>query len=206
MLGLIGRKLGMTQVYDENGVLTPVTAIQIEDNVVVGLRKMDSEGYSAVVLGSINMKKNRVTKPYAGQFKEKVDPKKYLVEMRDFDKECAPGDSFNVELFDGVEFVDVTGKSKGKGFQGGMKRHGFGGGRQTHGSKFHRDIGGTAMSTTPGRTAKGRKMAGRTGGDRSTVQNLRLVKVDAEKKVLLVKGAVPGPRESIVVVKKAVRK
>ena len=204
MLGLIGKKVGMTQVFDENGRLTPVTVIKIEGNVVVAERTEDKNGYKAAVLGSGDMKASRATKPYAGQFGG--DPKKTLMEFRDYEKEVQVGEVLGVDLFKDVRFVDVTGTSKGKGYQGGMKRYGFGGGRKTHGSKFHRDLGGTAMSSTPSRTFKGKKMAGHMGFERVTVQNLRVVRVDENLQVLMVKGAIPGPAASVVVVKKAVKK
>ena len=204
MLGLIGKKVGMTQVFDEKGRLTPVTVIKIEGNVVVAERTEDKNGYKAAVLGAGDMKSSRATKPYAGQFDG--DPKKTLMEFRDYEKEVQVGDVLGVDLFKDVRFVDVTGTSKGKGYQGGMKRHGFGGGRKTHGSKFHRDLGGTAMSSTPSRTFKGKKMAGHMGFERVTVQNLRVVRVDENLQVLMVKGAIPGPAASVVVVKKAVKK
>ncbi len=207
MLGLIGKKIGMTQVFDANGVLTPVTVIKIEDNVVVGSRTQEANGYSAAVLASGDLKKSRTTKPYAGQFKAaSCEPKKTVMEIRDFDQEVKVGDVLGVDMFKDISFVDVTGTSKGKGFQGGMKRHGFGGGRATHGSKFHRDIGGTAMSSTPSRTFKGHKMAGHMGAERTTVQNLKVVAVDSEMQVLMVKGAIPGPTMSTVIVKKAIKK
>ncbi len=206
MLGLIGKKVGMTQVFDANGRLTPVTVIKIEDNVVVANRTEEKNGYSAAVLGSGEVKKNRVTKPYAGQFKNVGDVKKTMIEFRDFENEVAPGDHLGVDLFKDVTYVDVTGTSKGKGYQGGMKRYGFGGGRATHGSKFHRDLGGTAMSSTPSHTFKGHRMAGHMGNVRTTVQNLKVVAVDSEMQVLMVKGAIPGPAQSTVVVKKAVKK
>ncbi len=206
MLGLIGRKVGMTQVFDAKGRLTPVTVIKIEGNVVVAERTVEANGYSAAVLGSMDMKKSRVTKPYAGQFKDICDPKKCIVEFRDFEQEVKKGDVLDVNLFKDITFVDVTGTSKGKGFQGGMKRHGFAGGRATHGSKFHRDIGGTAMSSTPSKTFKGHKMAGHMGVDRVTVQNLRVVRIDEAMQILMVKGAIPGPTSSTVIVKKAVKK
>ena len=206
MLGLIGKKLGMTQVFDDNGRLTPVTVIKIEDNVVIENRTMEKNGYSSCVLGSFDKKRSQTTKPYAGQFSNVCEQKKTLVEMRDFDKEAAVGEVLKVDVFKDVLFVDVVGTSKGKGFQGGMKRHGFAGGRATHGSKFHRDIGGTAMSSSPSRTFKGKRMAGRMGTDKVTVQNLRVVRVDEQMQVLLVKGAIPGPAQSIVIVKKAKKK
>jgi large subunit ribosomal protein L3 len=206
MLGLIGKKVGMTQVFDDRGVLTPVTVIRIEDNVVVSERTVEKSGYSACVIGAVDAKKNRVTKPYAGQFKDVCEPKKMLVEMRDYEKEVNIGDVLGLDIFQDIAFVDVEGTSKGKGFQGVMKRHNFSGGSATHGSKFHRGLGGTGMAATPSRVFKGTKMPGRMGGEKTTVQNLRVVKIDAEKKVLMVKGAVPGPRQSVVIVKKSKKK
>ena len=206
MLGLIGKKIGMTQVFDADGRLTPVTVIKIEDNVVVEHRTVEKNGYNSCVLGAFDKKKSQTTKPYAGQFTDVCPPKQTLIELRDFDKETAVGDVLKVDVFKDILFVDVVGTSKGKGFQGGMKRHGFAGGRATHGSKFHRDIGGTAMSSTPSRTFKGHRMAGRMGTDKVTVQNLRVVRVDEEMQVLLVKGAIPGPAQSVVIVQKAKKK
>jgi len=206
MLGLIGRKVGMTQVFDERGVLTPVTVIKIEENVVVGERSEEKNGYSAKLIGAIDRKAKHVTKPYGGQFGDKITPKAALKEMRGFENDIPVGDSFGVELFKDFSFVDIEGTSKGKGYQGVMKRHGFGGGRSTHGSKFHRGLGGTGMAATPSRTFKGTKMPGRMGGVKTSVQNLRVVKVDEEKQVLMVKGAVPGPNKGMVVVKKAKKK
>lgn len=206
MLGLIGKKVGMTQVFDAQGKLIPVTVIKVEDNVVIANRTDDKNGYSAAVVATGEIKKSQTTKPYAGQFKDVCEPKKVVMEMRDFDNEVNVGDKLGVDLFKEVAYVDVTGVSKGKGYQGGMKRYGFGGGRKTHGSKFHRDLGGTAMSSTPAHTFKGHKMAGHMGNEQVTVQNLKLVAVDSEMQVIMVKGAIPGPTDSTVVVKKAVKK
>lgn len=206
MLGLIGKKVGMTQVFDAQGKLIPVTVIKVEDNVVIANRTDDKNGYSAAVVATGEIKKSQTTKPYAGQFKDVCEPKKVVMEMRDFDNEVNVGDKLGVDLFKEVAYVDVTGVSKGKGYQGGMKRYGFGGGRKTHGSKFHRDLGGTAISSTPAHTFKGHKMAGHMGNEQVTVQNLKLVAVDSEMQVLMVKGAIPGPTDSTVVVKKAVKK
>ena len=203
MVGLIGRKVGMTQVFDENGVLIPVTVIHIEDNVVVQKRVADKNGYSAVVLGSVDKKKSRITKPYAGQFGEKIAPKRFLLEIRDFEQDANIGDTLGVDLLQNHEFVDVRGVSKGKGFQGVMKRHGFHGGPGGHGAKFHRENGSTGMNTFPGHTLPGTRMPGRMGGDRTTIQNLRIVRIDAANKALLVKGAIPGTRESLVIVTNA---
>ncbi|MBD5434164.1 MAG: 50S ribosomal protein L3 [Treponema sp.] len=206
MKGLIGKKLGMTQVFDESGNLTPVTVIQVEPNTVVATRTKENNGYEAVVLGVGDLKPHKVTKPYAGQFSEGVTPKRTLKEFRDFDGEVKIGDQFGVELFDKTRFLDVTANSKGRGFQGVMKRWGFHGGRKTHGSKFHREPGGTGQCTTPGHTFKNTKLPGRMGNVRVTVQNLRIVKIDPELKVILVRGAVPGTRNSTLIVKSAVKK
>ena len=206
MLGLIGKKVGMTQVFDAQGKLIPVTVIKVEDNVVIANRTDDKNGYSAAVVATGEIKKSQTTKPYAGQFKDVCEPKKVVMEMRDFDNEVNVGDKLGVDLFKEVTYVDVTGVSKGKGYQGGMKRYGFGGGRKTHGSESPRDLSGTAMSSTPAHTFKGHKMAGHMGNEQVTVQNLKLVAVDSEMQVLMVKGAIPGPTDSTVVVKKAVKK
>jgi large subunit ribosomal protein L3 len=193
-------------VFDAQGKLIPVTVIKVEDNVVIANRTDDKNGYSAAVVATGEIKKSQTTKPYAGQFKDVCEPKKVVMEMRDFDNEVNVGDKLGVDLFKEVAYVDVTGVSKGKGYQGGMKRYGFGGGRKTHGSKFHRDLGGTAMSSTPAHTFKGHRMAGHMGNEQVTVQNLKLVAVDSEMQVLMVKGAIPGPTDSTVVIKKAVKK
>jgi len=206
MVGLIGKKVGMTQVFSDDGALTSVTVIKATANVVVGIRTAENDGYSAVILGADEMKASRATKPHLGQFKEGVTPRKKLVEMRDFDLECNIGDSLGVDVFTDFAYVDVVGTSKGKGFQGVVKRYGFGGGRKTHGSKFHRTAGSTGQNTYPGKTLKGRKMAGRMGGDRITTQNLRIVRIDAENELILVNGSVPGSRDSIVVIRDAKKK
>jgi len=205
MISLIGKKVGMTQVFNELGELVPVTVVKFESNIVVAQREAAKDGYDAVVMGTVETKDSKVSKPVAGQFKD-MAPQKHLMEFRGFEKECKIGDSFGVELLDGISFVDVTGTSKGKGYQGVMKRHGFGGGRATHGSKFHREAGGTGMATYPGRVIKNTKMAGRMGSDKKTVQNLELIKVDAEMQIALIKGAVPGKRGGLVVVRNAKKK
>lgn len=206
MIGVIGKKLGMTQVFDATGKLIPVTVVQVVPNVVVGLKKADEDGYDAVVVGAFAKKKSRVTKPYAGQFAEGVAPTRILTEMRDFDKEVAVGEVLDVKLLEGVRYVDVTATSKGKGFQGVVKRWGFGGGRSTHGSKFHREPGSTGQSTYPHKTFKNVKLPGRMGREKVTVQNLKVVRVDAEKGVVLVRGALPGPRNCDVLVRRAIKK
>jgi large subunit ribosomal protein L3 len=206
MIGLIGKKVGMTQVFDEAGVLTPVTLIKFEPNIVVAERTSEKDGYDAILLGSVDIKEYKVVKPIAGQFKEGIPPKKVLKEIRDFELDCAVGDSYGVELLKEEHYVDIIGTTKGKGYQGVMKRHGFGGGRKTHGSKFHRTGGSTGMAAWPSKVIKGTKMAGRMGYDRKTVQNLRVVKIDEDKQVMLVKGPVPGRNNSVVLVTNAKKK
>jgi large subunit ribosomal protein L3 len=204
MLGLIGTKIGMTQVFDEQGTQTPVTVIQIDPNTVVSQRTPDKDGYSAVVLGYGTKKKNRVSKPYGGQFPEGIAPTQVLKEVRDFDRECRVGDNLGVDSFEGITFVDVQGISKGKGFQGAIKRHGFGGGPKSHGSLVHREIGSGGVAS--GKSFKGARMPGRMGGETTRTQNLRVVRVDAEKGLLLVRGAVPGRRGGHLFVTKARKK
>ncbi len=206
MIGLIGTKIGMTQVFDDTGRLVPVTVVKIAPNVVVARKTADANGYDAVVFGAFVAKKTRVTKPYAGQFPEGVQPTKLLREMRDFGKEVQVGQSLGAEAFEGVRFVDVTATSKGKGFQGVMKRWGFGGGRSTHGSKFHREPGSTGQRTYPHKTFKNVKLPGHMGSEKVTVLNLKVVRVDAAEGLVLVRGAVPGPRNCTVVVRSAVKK
>ena len=206
MKGLIAKKVGMTQVFDENGNLTPVTVIRVEPNTVVATKTQEKCGYEAVVLGLEDLKSHKISKPYAKQFPENITPKRHLKEFRDFEGEVKVGDQIGVELFEKVRFIDVTATSKGKGFQGVMKRWGFHGERATHGSKFHREAGGTGCCTTPGHCLKNVKMPGRMGFDRVTVQNLKVVKVDPELNVLMVRGAVPGVRNCTLIVKAAVKK
>lgn len=206
MLRLIGKKMGMTQVFDDAGRLTPVSVIAFEPNTVVGLRTAEKDGYQAVVLGIKDMKAKNVTKPYAGQFPEGIAPKRIIREMRDFPAQVEIGQQLDVSLFEKTRFVDVVANSKGKGFQGVVKRWGFGGGRNTHGSKFHREPGGTGQSTYPHRTFKNRKLPGHMGNARVTVQNLKVIKIDVENGYMLVRGAIPGPRNCMVVVGSAVKK
>ena len=206
MKGLIAKKVGMTQVFDESGNLTPVTVIRVDPNTVVATKTKENCGYDAVVLGVDELKNNKVNKAYSGSFPENVSPKRHLKEFRDFEKEVKVGDLIGFELFDGSRFLDVTATSKGKGFQGVMKRWGFHGGRASHGSKFHREAGGTGQSTTPGHCFKNVKMPGHMGFRRITVQNLKIVKIDPELNVILVRGAVPGNKDCTLIVKSAVKK
>jgi len=202
MLALIGRKIGMTQVFTGEGMLVPVTVVQIEPNTVVRERTEDKNGYRATVLGVDTLKKSRARKPYAGQFPTGIEPTRYLFEFKNYDKECKVGDKLGVEVFEGVRFVDVRGTTKGKGFQGVMRRHGFMGGPGAHGSKFHREMGSVGTGAFR-KIVKGSRMPGRMGNARLTVKSLRLHRVDKEKGLLLIKGAVPGRRGGMVVVLKA---
>jgi large subunit ribosomal protein L3 len=206
MLGLLAKKVGMTQVFDDDGNLVPVTVIKIDPNIVIAQKTKEKDGYAAVLVGVDALKPGRTTKPYAGQFPEGVEPKKHIREFRDFEKEVAVGDALGIELFEGCRYVDVTGTSKGKGFQGVIKRWGFSGGRRSHGSKFHREPGSTGQSTYPGRTFKNVKLPGRMGRERSTTLSLKVIKVDTEKQLVLVRGAVPGINQGLVVVRAAVKK
>ena len=206
MLGLMARKLGMTQVFDETGSLVPVTVVRVETNVVISHKTEEKDGYKAVVLGVDEQKKSTVSKPYAGQFPENISPMKTIREFRDFEKEVAAGDKLGAEVFEGIRYVDVIGISKGKGFQGVVRRYGFGGGRKTHGSKFHREPGSTGQNTYPHKTFKNRKMPGRMGRERVTIMSLQVVKVDSQKQLLLIRGSVPGVNKGLVVVRAAVKK
>ena len=210
MLGLYSRKIGMTQVFDESGNLLPVTVMRFDPNVVIARKTKEENGYAAVVVGLDDEKKNRVTKARAGQFPENIPPKKKICELRDFElswkKDVAVGDSLGIEVLEGVRYVDVSGVSKGKGFQGVVKRYGFGGGRKTHGSKFHREPGSTGQNTYPHKTFKNRKLPGRMGRESVTVLSLKVVKTDPEKQLIMVRGAVPGINKGLVLVRAAVKK
>jgi large subunit ribosomal protein L3 len=206
MLGLLARKVGMTQVFDDDGNLVPVTVIRIDPNTVIAQKTQEKDGYAATLLGIDDLKPSSVTKPYKGQFPENITPKKRIREFRDFEKEAAVGDTVGVELFEGTRYVDVTGVSKGKGFQGVMKRWGFSGGRRTHGSKFHREPGSTGQSTYPHKTFKNMKLPGRMGREKTTTLSLKVIKVDTEKQLIIVRGAVPGINRGVVVVRAAVKR
>jgi large subunit ribosomal protein L3 len=206
MLGLLAKKVGMTQVFDDNGNLVPVTVLRFDPNVVVAQRTEEKDDYKAVVIGVDDKRKKLVTKPYGGQFPESIPPKKTLRELRDFEKEVTVGDSLGAEVFEGCRYVDVSGISKGKGFQGVVRRYGFGGGRHSHGSKFHREPGSTGQSTYPGRTFKNVKLPGHMGRERVTVLSLRVVKLDTEKQLIMVRGPVPGVNKGMVLVRAAVKK
>jgi large subunit ribosomal protein L3 len=206
MLGLFAKKVGMTQVFDEAGNMVPVTVMRVEPSVVVSHKTEEKDGYKAVLVGLDEAKKSRLTKPYTGQFPENIAPKRRLKELRDFEKEVAVGDILGLEVLEGVRYVDVSGTSKGKGFQGVVRRYGFGGGRKTHGSKFHREPGSTGQSTYPGKTFKNVKLPGHMGHEKVTVLSLRVVQMDTEKQLILVRGSVPGINKGPVFVRAAVKR
>jgi len=204
--GMIGKKLGMTQLFDEDGLVTPVTVIQAGPCVVVQLKNVDTDGYRAAQLGLVDpAAAKRARKPMKGHHeKAGVPPTRVLREFRlDDDAEVKPGDPVSVSIFEGVDKVDVIGSSKGKGFQGVMKRHGFGGGRATHGSMFHRAPGSIGQSAFPSKVFKGMRGAGQMGNARITVKNLKVIRIDAEKNLLMVRGAVPGARGSRVLIRRS---
>lgn len=207
MQGLIGKKLGMTQVFDEHGTQVPVTVIQAGPCVVVQ-RKGAAEGYSAVQLGFIEQKEQRLSKPLQGHFKKGgVAPKRVLREVRlDEGEDVKVGDTVGVQIFEGVSHVDVIGMTKGRGFQGVVKRHGFKGGPAAHGSMMHRRSGSIGNRTWPARVFKNKRMAGHMGHVRVTVQNMKVVAVRGDDNVLLVRGAVPGPTGAVIMVRKALKK
>ncbi|BDQ40756.1 50S ribosomal protein L3 [Cutibacterium granulosum] len=207
--GLLGTKLGMTQLWDDENRIVPVTVIQAGPCVVTQVRTPETDGYSAVQLGFGAVKAKKVTKPEAGHFaKAGVTPRRHLVELRTSDaSEYTLGQEISAEVFADADIVDVTGTSKGKGTAGVMKRHGFGGLRATHGvHRKHRSPGSIGGCSTPGKVLKGMRMAGRMGAERVTVQNLKVHSVDAERGLILVRGAVPGPKGSLVVVRSAAKK
>ncbi|MBO0898320.1 MULTISPECIES: 50S ribosomal protein L3 [Arthrobacter] len=206
--GLLGTKLGMTQVWDENNKLIPVTVVQADSNVVTQLRNADKDGYTAVQIGYGQIDPRKVTKPLAGHFeKAGVTPRRHVVELRTADADTYElGQELSVEIFEAGQKVDVTGTSKGKGFAGVMKRHGFHGVGASHGAhKNHRKPGSIGGASTPGRVFKGVRMAGRMGAVRHTTMNLTVHGVDAEKSLLLIKGAIPGARGQVVLVRTAVK-
>ncbi|MFO7612602.1 MAG: 50S ribosomal protein L3 [Clostridia bacterium] len=205
---ILGKKIGMTQVFTEEGLSIPVTAVQAGPVSVVQIKTNEQDGYCAVKVGYEDVKESRTNKPDKGTFtKAGVAPKKYLREFRTEETEgFEVGKEINVgEMFEVGDVIDVTGISKGKGFAGTIKRHHVSRGRETHGSHFHRAPGSMAAATDPGRVFKGKKLPGHMGTDRITVQNLVVVKVYSDKNILLVKGAVPGPKGGFLVINEAVK-
>jgi large subunit ribosomal protein L3 len=208
MIGLIGRKVGMTRVFTEEGVSIPVTVVEVEANRVSQVRTLETDGYAAIQVTTGAKKANRVSKPEAGHFaKAGVEAGRGLWEFRlENGEEFAVGAELTVELFNDTKKVDVTGTSKGKGFQGAVKRWNFRTQDATHGNSLsHRAPGSIGQCQTPGRVFKGKKMAGHMGAERVTTQNLEIVRVDAERNLLLIKGAVPGATGGNVIVKPAVK-
>jgi large subunit ribosomal protein L3 len=205
MSGLIGKKIGMTSIFDENGKNIPCTVIEAGPCVVTQVRTNEVDGYEALQLGFDDKGEKHATKADLGHFKKAgTSAKKKVVEFQGFEENYKLGDSITVEVFSEGEFVDVQGVSKGKGFQGVVKRHGFGGvGQSTHGQHNRlRAPGSVGASSYPSRVFKGMRMAGRMGGDNVKVQNLRVLKVVADKNLLVVKGAVPGHKNSYVIIQK----
>jgi large subunit ribosomal protein L3 len=207
MEGILGKKLGMTQVY-EGGRAVPVTVVQAGPCLVVQRKTAGADGYEAVQLGLVEERPaKKVGKPALGRFqKAGIPPVKRLAEFRFGDGEDPkPGDEVKASIFAENDYVDVVGVSKGKGFQGVVKRHGFGGGRATHGSMFHRAPGSIGSSAFPSRVFPGMRAGGRMGGDRVTVKNLQVVKIDAERNLIYLRGAVPGAKDGYLAIRRAKR-
>jgi large subunit ribosomal protein L3 len=205
--GIIGKKLGMTQVFAEDGSAVGVTAIEVEPSVVLQVKTKDKDGYDAIQVGYGRVKQKNVTKPLQGHFNRAN--KGFFRFVREFQTQSETydvGQEIKADIFKMGDYVDVVGTSKGKGFQGVVKRHGFGGGRATHGSMFHRAPGSIGASADPSRVFKGTKMGGHMGNVRKTVQNLQVWQVRSDRNLLLLKGAVPGSKNGFVLIKKAKKK
>lgn len=204
---ILATKVGMTQIFNENGVLTPVTVLQAGPCVVTQVKTVDNDGYSAVQVGFIDKREKLVNKPTKGHFdKAGVSCKRYVRELKlDNAQEFSVADEIKADVFEAGEKVDATAISKGKGFQGAIKRHGQSRGPMAHGSKYHRHAGSNGACSSPSKVFKGKKMPGHMGAKRITIQNLEIVKVDTENNLLLVKGAVPGPKKSLVTIKASVK-
>ncbi len=204
---ILGKKIGMTQVFNEDGVVTPVTVVEAGPVVVTQIKTVETDGYNAIQVGFSDQKAHRVNKPLKGHFeKAGVSPKRLLAEFRvDNPAEYALGQEIKADVLEAGMMVDVTGTSKGKGTAGTIKRHNQSRGPETHGSKYHRGPGSLGAASYPARVIKGMNMAGHMGHETVTVQNLEIVRVDAERNVVLVKGAVPGPRGGFVSFKKTVK-
>ena len=207
MKGILGRKKGMTEVFTTDGKLIPVTVIEVEDNVVSQIKTNETDGYEAIQLATVEKKESRSNKPEMGHLKKaNTTPKRFLKEIRGVDVNAyALGDVLKADVFAAGEMVDVTGISKGKGFQGVIKRHNQHRGPMSHGSQYHRGVG--SMGTLlPMRVLPGKKLPGHMGHEQVTIQNLEVISVDLENNVILIKGSVPGPKNSLVLVKTAVKK
>jgi len=204
---ILATKVGMTQIFNEDGVLTPVTVLQAGPCVVTQVKTADNDGYSAVQVGFVDKREKLITKPLKGHFdKAGVAYKRYVREFQfENAEEYAVAQEIKADIFEAGDKIDVSATSKGKGFQGAIKRHGFHRGPMTHGSKFHRHHGSNGSASDPARVFKGKKMPGHMGNKKITIQNLEIVRVDAEDNLLLVKGAVPGPKKSLVMIKETVK-
>ncbi len=204
--GILGRKVGMTQLFSENGELIPVTVVEAEPNIVLQKRTSENDGYEAIQIGFSDQKEVRANKPQKGHAaKASTTPKRFVREIRDVNlDDYEVGQEVNVEIFQAGDIIDVTGTSKGKGFQGAIKRHNQSRGPMTHGSRYHRRPG-TMGPIDPMRVFKGKNLPGQMGGEQITIQNLEVVKVDAERNLLLIKGNVPGPKKSFVKVASAIK-
>ncbi len=204
--GLLGKKIGMTQIFKKTGEIVPVTVIEAGPCVVVQKKTTETDGYNAIQLGFGEKREALVNKPLKGHYaKVEQKPLRYLREVRiDNADDYQVGQEIKADLFDAGEHVDVVGTSKGKGFAGGIKRHGFQRGPMAHGSKYHRRPGSLGAKG-PARVFKGRRLPGRTGGERVTVQNLEVVRVDVERNILLVRGAIPGPKGSLIMISNSVK-
>ena len=207
MKAVLGRKLGMTQVFAEDGRLVPVTVIEAGPMVVTQIKNKETDGYEAVQVAFGEVKEKRVNKPLRGHFaKAGVGFKKFVREFKVEDLSAySLAQEIKVDVFEAGEKVDAIGTSKGKGFQGPIKRHNQSRGPMTHGSRYHRGPGSMGAASDPSRVFKGKKLAGHMGAERVTIQNLEVVKVDVEKNLILIKGAVPGPKKCLVVIKKAIK-
>ena len=205
--GILGKKVGMTQYFTENGELIPVTVIEAQPNVVLQVKTSETDGYEAVQLGYDDKREVLANKPHKGHVaKANATPKRFIREFRDVELgEYEVGQEITVETFAVGDIVDVTGTSKGKGFQGAIKRHGQSRGPMAHGSRYHRRPGSMGAASTPSRVMKGKKLPGQTGGERVTIQNLEIVAVNAEDNVILIKGNVPGPKKSLLEIKQAIK-
>ena len=204
---ILATKVGMTQIFNEDGVLTPVTVLQAGPCVVTQVKTVENDGYSAVQVGFIDKREKLVNKPLKGHFdKAGVSYKRYVRELKLEDAESyALAQEIKADIFAAGDKIDVTAISKGKGFQGAIKRHGQHRGPMAHGSKFHRHAGSNGACSDPSKVFKGKKMPGQMGHKKITIQNLEVVRVDADKNLLLVKGAVPGPKKALVTVKETVK-
>ena len=205
--GILGRKVGMTQIFQENGELVAVTVVQAEPNVVLQKKTEETDGYEAIQVGFLNKKPVRMNKAEKGHAeKANATPKRYIREFRNAKvDEYEIGQEISVDVFEAGDVIDVTGNSKGKGFQGSIKRHNFAIGAMSHGSRFHRSSGSMGQAADPSRVFKGKKLPGQMGSEQVTIQNLEVVQVDAEKNILLVKGNIPGAKKSLVKITSAVK-